>query len=130
MKRVLMIAFHFPPLAGSSGIQRTLRFARHLPEHGWEALVLTATPGAYERVSDDLNREVPAGLVVRRALAFDASRQLAIRGRYLGALARPDRWMTWQYDALRVGRKMVDEFAPCALWSTYPIATTCAVAIG
>ena len=26
-----MIAYHFPPLAGGSGIQRTLRFARHLP---------------------------------------------------------------------------------------------------
>ena len=50
MKRVLMIAFHFPPLAGSSGIQRTLRFARHLPQFGWEPLVLTAHPRAYERV--------------------------------------------------------------------------------
>jgi hypothetical protein len=28
MKRVLMIAYHFPPLAGSSGIQRTLRFVQ------------------------------------------------------------------------------------------------------
>jgi hypothetical protein len=31
MTRVLMVAYHFPPLAGSSGIQRTLRFVRHLP---------------------------------------------------------------------------------------------------
>lgn len=30
MKRILMIAYHFPPLAGSSGIQRTLRFVQHL----------------------------------------------------------------------------------------------------
>jgi hypothetical protein len=29
MKRILMIAYHFPPLAGSSGIQRTLRFVQH-----------------------------------------------------------------------------------------------------
>jgi hypothetical protein len=32
--RILMIAFHFPPLAGSSVIQRTLRFAQHLPING------------------------------------------------------------------------------------------------
>ena len=123
MKRVLMVAFHFPPLAGSSGIQRTLRFARHLPAFGWQPLVLTATTGAYERTSDDLDREVPSGLVVRRALAFDAGRQLSIRGRYPGVLARPDRWMTWQFDAVRVGSRMVREFRPDALWSTYPIAT-------
>jgi len=34
VKRVLMVAFHFPPLVGNSGIQRTLRFAQHLPEFG------------------------------------------------------------------------------------------------
>ena len=41
MKRVLMVAYHFPPLAGSSGVQRTLRFVQQLPQHGWEPLVLT-----------------------------------------------------------------------------------------
>ena len=40
MKKVLMIAYHFPPLAGSSGIQRTLRFAQQLPERGWQPIVL------------------------------------------------------------------------------------------
>ena len=58
---VLMMAYHFPPLAGSSGIQRTLRFVQQLPEFGWEPIVLTAHPRAYERTSDDLLREVPAG---------------------------------------------------------------------
>ena len=123
MKRVLMIAFHFPPLAGSSGVQRTLRFARHLPTFGWQPLILTATPGAYEATADDLEQEIPAGLIVRRAWAFDAARQLSVRGRYPGMLARPDRWMTWQFDAVRVGGGMIREFQPDALWSTYPIAT-------
>ena len=40
MKRVLMVAYHFPPLAGSSGIQRTLRFVQHLPAYGWEFLAV------------------------------------------------------------------------------------------
>lgn len=118
-----MVAFHFPPLAGSSGIQRTLRFAQHLPAFGWQPLVLTASTGAYERTSNDLDAEVPAGLVVRRALAFDAGRQLSLRGRYPGVLARPDRWMTWQFDGVRVGDSMIREFRPETLWSTYPIAT-------
>jgi glycosyltransferase involved in cell wall biosynthesis len=118
-----MVAFHFPPLAGSSGIQRTLRFAQNLPDFGWEPLILTAAESAYERTSNDLDSEIPAGLVVRRARAYDAARQLSFRGRYAALLARPDRWMTWQLDAVRVGGAMIREFRPDALWSTYPIAT-------
>ena len=59
VKTVLMIAYHFPPLAGSSGIQRTLRFVQHLPALGWKPVVLTADPRAYERTSEDLVRDVP-----------------------------------------------------------------------
>ncbi|MCV2368745.1 glycosyltransferase [Roseateles oligotrophus] len=118
-----MVAFHFPPLAGSSGIQRTLRFAQHLPMLGWQPLVLTARTTAYERTSDDLSQEIPSGSIVRRALALDAARHLAIGGRYFGAMARPDRWASWKFDAVRVGMKMIKEFRPDVLWSTYPIAT-------
>jgi hypothetical protein len=103
MKRVLMIAYHFPPLAGSSGIQRTLRFAQQLPDFGWEPIVLTAHPRAYERVSDDLLREVPINLVVHRAFALDTARHLSIARRYPGFLARPDRWMSWRWGAVAAG---------------------------
>jgi glycosyltransferase involved in cell wall biosynthesis len=123
VKRVLMIAYHFPPLAGSSGIQRTLRFVRHLPEFGWEPAVLTVDPRAYERTSPDLGAEVPRGLLVERAFGLDAARHLALAGRYPRFLACPDRWMTWQYDAVRVGMRLVREWKPDVIWSTYPIAT-------
>ncbi len=123
MKRVLMIAYHFPPLAGSSGIQRTLRFVQHLPAFGWEALVLTTHPRAYERTSSDLEAQVPAGTVVCRAFALDTARHLAFRGRYPGVLARPDRWLTWKFDAIRQGLRMIRRYRPDAIWSTYPIAT-------
>ncbi|MDP3085871.1 MAG: glycosyltransferase [Rubrivivax sp.] len=123
MKRVLMIAFHFPPLAGSSGIQRTLRFMQHLPASGWQPLVLSAHPRVYERTSTDLDAEVPASVVVRRAFALDTARDLAIGGRYPGMLARPDRWMSWRFDGVRQGLQMVREFRPDAIWSTYPIAS-------
>ena len=122
-KRVLMVAYHFPPLAGSSGIQRTLRFVQHLPSFGWQPLVLTADPRAYERTSDDLQDEVPAGTVVERAFALDAARHLSIGGRYWAPLARPDRWMSWRFDAVRRGLAMVRRFRPDVIWSTYPIAT-------
>ncbi|MBF1165907.1 MAG: glycosyltransferase, partial [Dechloromonas agitata] len=123
MKRVLMIAYHFPPLAGSSGIQRTLRFVQHLPKFGWEPLVLSADPRAYECTSDDLLADVPPATVVRRAFALDTARHLSIAGRYVGAMARPDRWVSWKYAAVRDGMRLIREFKPQAIWSTYPIAT-------
>jgi glycosyltransferase involved in cell wall biosynthesis len=123
MKRLLMIAYHFPPLAGSSGVQRTLRLVQHLPRFGWEPLVLTVHPRAYERTDDELLAAIPPGTVVRRAFALDTSRQLAFRGRYVGALARPDRWVSWRFGAVREGLSMIRDFQPELIWSTFPIAT-------
>jgi len=122
-KRVLMVAYHFPPLAGSSGVQRTLRFVQHLPEFGWEALVLAPDPRAYESTSDDLSPEIPSGTVVRRTFALDAARHLAIGGKYFGWTACPDRWISWRFAGIREGLRLIDEFRPQAIWSTYPIAT-------
>ena len=122
-RKVLMVAYHFPPLAGSSGIQRTLRFVQHLPSLGWQPLVLTASANAYERTSDDLQSEVLPGTVVRHALALDTARHLSFRGRYVGAMARPDRWVSWRFDAVRQGMALIRRYKPDAIWSTYPIAT-------
>jgi hypothetical protein len=123
-----MIAYHFPPLAGSSGIQRTLRFVQHLPSLGWQPLVLSADPRAYEKTSDDLLTDVPPGTVVRRAFALDTARHLQLQGRYLGWMARPDRWISWKFAAIRQGLKLIDEFKPDVIWSTYPIATAHVIA--
>ena len=123
-----MVAFHFPPLAGSSGIQRTLRFAQHLPPLGWQPLILSAHPRAYESTSADLLSQVPSGTVVRRAFALDTGRHLQLFGRYLACMARPDRWVVWKFAAIREGLRMVDEFKPDVIWSTYPIATAHVIA--
>lgn len=118
-----MVAFHFPPLAGSSGIQRTLRFAQYLPDYGWQPVVLTASPRAYERTSDDLLREIPPDLIIHRAAALNTAKHLAVGGRYPALLARPDRWITWAFAAIPAGLRLVRRHRPEAIWSTYPIAT-------
>lgn len=123
MRRVLMIAYHFPPMAGSSGIQRTLRFVQHLPAFGWEPLVLSIVPSAYERTSDDLLAELPEGLVVKRAFGLDAAKHLAVGGRYAGWMARPDRWRSWQIAGVWQGMRMIARYRPDVIWSTYPVAT-------
>ena len=118
-----MVAYHFPPLAGSSGIQRTLRFAQQLPRVGWSPLVLSANTRAYERTSDDLLDELPATVPIRRAFALDTARHLTVQGRYLAWMARPDRWVSWRFDAVRQGLQMIAAYRPQVIWSTYPIAT-------
>jgi glycosyltransferase involved in cell wall biosynthesis len=123
MKRILMVAYHFPPLAGSSGIQRTLRFAKYLSEFGWEPIVLTTHSRAYENTSPDQLPEIPDGVVVARAPAFDTARHFSIRGRYPGFLARPDRWISWLPGATVMGLSMIRRYKPDVIWSTYPIAT-------
>jgi glycosyltransferase involved in cell wall biosynthesis len=119
-RKVLMVAFHFPPQRGSSGIQRTLKFAEYLPAHGWQPLVLSAHPRAYASVGG----EPYAGPAeVTRAFAVDSARHLALRGRYLRLLALPDRWVGWCFGAIPAGLRLVRRARCQVIWSTYPIAS-------
>ena len=123
VKRALLIAFQFPPMSGTSGIQRTLRFAQHLGQSGWEPIVLSAHPRAYPMVSDDQVSDIPADVPVARAFALDTARHMAIKGRYSTSLALPDRWISWWLGAIPTGLALIRKYRPAALWSTYPIAT-------
>ncbi|HEY7870585.1 MAG TPA: glycosyltransferase [Methylomirabilota bacterium] len=129
MKSVLMVAFHYPPCAGTSGVHRTLSFSRYLPRHGWRPLVLSAHPRAYERRSDGQLGRIPDDAVVRRAFALDTGRHLSLRGRYLRSLALPDRWITWWLGAVPSGLRLLRAHRPAVIWSTYPLATTHLVAL-
>ncbi|MFQ5635445.1 MAG: glycosyltransferase [Gammaproteobacteria bacterium] len=123
VKRVMMIAYHYPPARISSGIQRTLKFSDYLRDHGWTPSVLSVHPRAYARVSDDQCGEIPPDIVVRRACALDSGRHLAIGGRYPLVLALPDRWASWVLGGVWAGLDMIRKWRPTILWSTYPIAT-------
>ena len=129
VRRVLMVAFHFPPQRGSSGVQRTLAFTRYLPAGGWLASVLTASHHAHQNQAADQMGEIPAQVTVRRALALDTARHLSIRGRYLGLLALPDRWISWCLAAVPAGWRMIRKERPEVIWSTYPIASAHLIAL-
>jgi glycosyltransferase involved in cell wall biosynthesis len=118
-----MVAYHFPPFAGSSGLLRTLSFARHLPACGWRPIVLTASVRAYEEVSSNGLLEIPPDLDVYRGFALDVSRHLTLFGRYPSWMATPDRWNTWLLGAVPKALAIVRRHRPHVLWTTYPIAT-------
>ena len=123
VKRVLMVAYHFPPLNVSSGIHRTLRFAQYLPDFNWEPAILTAHPRVYSGVSQASLAEVPPRLLVRRAFALDTGKHLSLRGAYPQWLALPDRWWMWWLGAVPAGLSLIRKLKPDALWSTFPVAT-------
>ncbi|MDH3977926.1 MAG: glycosyltransferase [Gammaproteobacteria bacterium] len=123
MKRVLMIAFHYPPVRGSSGVQRTLSFSRYLLEKGWEPTVLTVSERAFPLTTDEQLSDIPDGVDVRRAFAFDAIRYFSVFGWHPKMLALPDRWWAWYYSGVRAAHKVLNEKSFDLIWSTYPIAS-------
>lgn len=123
VKRVLMIAYHFPPLGGSSGIQRTLRFSQYLPDHGWEPIVLSAHPRAFQQIDKSQLTDISDTVRVQHAFALDTAKHLSIKGRYPRILSLPDRWVSWWLGAVPAGLKLIRQYRPDIIWSTYPIAT-------
>ncbi len=122
--KILMVAFHFPPFSGSSGVQRTLRFCQYLPISDWLPLVLSANSRAYEKTSNELLSEIPSSVEVRRVFALDSARHLSIFGRHSSLLATPDRWISWAIAAIPSGYFFIKKHRPKLIWSTYPLATT------
>lgn len=70
MRRVLMVAYHFPPVGGS-GVERTLKHATFLPEHGWEGVVVAPSHSAYRIVDPASVARIPPGLEVHRAPSIE-----------------------------------------------------------
>lgn len=125
---VLIVAYHFPPCIGSSGVLRPLKFARYLPEFGWRTTVLTARPTAYEEIDPRSLADVPANVPVIRTWALDAKRHLGFGGMYQDWLAMPDRWGSWFFSAVATGLRTIRFEKIDVIVSTFPIAT--AVVIG
>jgi glycosyltransferase involved in cell wall biosynthesis len=122
-RQLLLIAFHFPPIQGSSGVHRSLAFARYLPRHKWDVTVLTVHPRAYESAREDNLRLIPPATRVLRAQAWDTARHLSIRGRYPTWLALPDRWQSWIVPGLLAGLTHVRRLRPNAIMSSYPVGS-------
>src|SRR5438552_13249558 len=70
-RRVLMIAHHFPPAAGS-GANRALAFARYLPERGWQPTVVTPESAWAAPRDDALALEIPSDVRVVRTRSFES----------------------------------------------------------
>lgn len=125
MRRVLVVAYHFPPLGGA-GVQRTLKFVKYLPEFGWQPLVLTARPTeAYPRDSS-LETEIPSDVSVRRtsALLFPAWVPWRVKKLVARWLLMVDPQLGWLPFAVRTGQELIRQEKAEAIYTTAPPYTT------
>ena len=70
MKRILIITPHYPP-SNLAAVHRSRLFAKHLPEFGWEPIILTVDEKYYEESLDwNLHKLLPAGQRIEKVKAY------------------------------------------------------------
>jgi len=72
MKKVLIITYYWPP-SGGAGVQRWLKFAKYLPELGWQPIILTVDPeyASYPQRDESLLKEVDSDCLVYTTKSFE-----------------------------------------------------------
>lgn len=63
MKRVLIITYYWPPMGGS-GVQRWLKFAKYLPDFGWEPIIYTPENPSFQLHDPSLLNDVRTEQIV------------------------------------------------------------------
>ncbi len=68
MKRLLVIAYYWPP-SGGSGVQRWVKFSKYLPAEGWQPVVYTPSNPSAPATDASLEADIPSCVeVVRRPI--------------------------------------------------------------
>ena len=94
MRRVLFLAYLFPPVA-NSGTRRSLAFANNLPDCGWQPLVLSWDPEPHVGLEPEMLAELRPGTRVERVP--------------LMSRVRAQRWAGWLPQTL--SRRLVEALA-------------------
>lgn len=107
MRRVLFLAYHFPPVGGG-GVQRSVRFVRRLRDFGYEPVVVTgaaAVRGRWTPRDETLATELPPNLQILRVPDEPTpAPRLPRRARtWLGLESHFDRW--WTEGSAEIGSK-------------------------
>ncbi len=122
-REVLIIAYYFPPM-GLSGVQRTLKFVKYLPEYKWTPIVLTTGTTNYYAFDDTLLNDVDSNIKIYRT-DFDPfqtrrsnkNKQIKYPSRFKQILFRrisqaifiPDSRIRWKKHALKLAEQVIAE---------------------
>lgn len=142
-KKVLIITYYWPP-AGGPGVQRVLKFAKYLPEFGWEPIILTVENGDYHAIDNSLLEDIPKNLKIHKISTFSV---LDLYKRIFGSkkaissfeltknegglkfklikwiranLFIPDARGGWKRAAVRKGMKIIREEKPEVIFTSSP----------
>ena len=133
MKRVLFLAYLFPPIL-NSGTQRPLKFAKYLSDYGWAPTVLTAAHFDGHPTDPELLAEIPEDVQVVRvpmrneriAARLRDTLGTVIGGRLGDALSwrlrnrfnSPDLYALWRPEVTRVALQIFRETGFDAIYAT------------
>lgn len=137
-KKVLIIAYYFPPVGGG-GVQRTSKFVKYLLRLGWEPLVLTVKEKIYRKTHRKLDvtllDDILNGVRVVRTDSIDlADISKAVKTRIeanpsrlslkslinkiSGLIINPDSQMFWIPIATIEGLKLIKKYKIDVIYST------------
>ncbi len=146
-KKVLMIAYTFPPFSSVGGSIRMVKFTKYLPALGWLPVVLTIDDTKEydthrKEGSEALLREIPPEVKIFRTGAGEPSTAILEKGRaarrknpllaFLVNFLRwvrswtrkylllPDEHITWLPFALRSGRQVIQQEGIDLIFATCP----------
>ncbi len=134
MHRVLVIAYYFPPL-GLSGVQRTLKFVKYLPQFGWQPVVLTVEDRGYFAKDDSLLTELDGlDIEVIRTPSLDplhlfrkkgvvrmpSGKSLGLLGKLSQSVFIPDNKIGWKKHAVHAALRAIETQPVDAIFATAP----------
>jgi glycosyltransferase involved in cell wall biosynthesis len=140
-RKVLVIAYFFPPLGGA-GVQRMLKFVKYLPEYGYQPVVVSTRSVSYPARDTSLLAELPPATALIRARDPELLRRARLAFDYLDlphlrALAGwPDEAAAWIPAACAAAVRAVRRHRPVVIVSSSPpfsahvVASTVSAAAG
>ncbi len=123
MFNVLVVAYYFPPM-GLSGVQRTFKFVKYMPEFNWQPTVITTGKTAYFAYDENMLREISDKQIeIIRTEALDPNTVLKKIGtskapresvrKVLNKISQtifiPDNKKSWSKKAFKVADKLLTE---------------------
>nr|WP_317359885.1 glycosyltransferase family 4 protein [uncultured Tyzzerella sp.] len=111
MEKVLIIANQFPPMGGS-GVQRSVKFVKHLRAFGYEPIVFTRKTQGAKLIDETLLNDVPQGVKIVRTKAYEPSEMdgiLKIPFKVLAKIMIPDSARIWFETSKKEALKTIQE---------------------
>ena len=115
-----MLAYYFPP-RGGSGVQRSLKFAKYLPHHGFDPVVISVTEDEItETREEDFLGEIPDVSIYRAASGERRIRTLARLklGPLVSMALRPDAHILWRKSVLRLAGEVIPKHKCEAIYAS------------